>query len=66
MGPAEIIRTLHLQPHPEGGWYAETWRAEVGGEPPVTRHSGDAALPGDAALRGDAALANDAAQPHAL
>lgn len=26
----EIIRTLDLQPHPEGGWYRETWRAEAG------------------------------------
>ena len=24
---AEIIRRLQLQPHPEGGWYRETWRA---------------------------------------
>jgi uncharacterized protein len=23
-----IIRTLELTPHPEGGWYRETWRAE--------------------------------------
>ncbi|MEX2520965.1 MAG: cupin domain-containing protein [Paracoccaceae bacterium] len=23
----EIIETLGLAPHPEGGWYAETWRA---------------------------------------
>ncbi|QDL90688.1 cupin domain-containing protein [Paroceanicella profunda] len=23
----DIIRTLGLQPHPEGGWYRETWRA---------------------------------------
>lgn len=22
----EVIQTLGLQPHPEGGWYAETWR----------------------------------------
>jgi hypothetical protein len=28
-----IIERLHLQPHPEGGWYRETWRAEaVAGE----------------------------------
>ena len=26
---AEIIKTLNLQPHPEGGWYAETWRAQT-------------------------------------
>lgn len=35
--PAEIIKTLNLQPHPEGGWYSETWR---GDEPP--RASGTA------------------------
>ena len=23
---AELIETLSLQPHPEGGWFAETWR----------------------------------------
>jgi predicted cupin superfamily sugar epimerase len=26
----QIIARLGLQPHPEGGWYAETWRAEDG------------------------------------
>ncbi|MGC9418861.1 MAG: cupin domain-containing protein [Rhodovulum sp.] len=25
----EIISTLGLVPHPEGGWYRETWRADV-------------------------------------
>lgn len=25
----QIIETLGLVPHPEGGWYAETWRAEA-------------------------------------
>lgn len=25
-----IIDELGLQPHPEGGWYAETWRAPAG------------------------------------
>lgn len=24
----EMIQILGLQPHPEGGWYRETWRAE--------------------------------------
>ena len=24
----DIIRTLELEPHPEGGWYRETFRAE--------------------------------------
>ena len=31
-----IIDALHLRPHPEGGHYAETWRAETGaGQRPV-------------------------------
>ena len=25
----DIIDALSLQPHPEGGWYSETWRAET-------------------------------------
>lgn len=25
----QIIQLLGLQPHPEGGWYAETWRADT-------------------------------------
>jgi len=25
-----IVESLGLQPHPEGGWYRETWRAEAG------------------------------------
>jgi len=28
---AEIIATLGLQPHPEGGWYAETFRDAASG-----------------------------------
>ena len=27
MDPHRIIDALHLRPHPEGGWYGETWRA---------------------------------------
>lgn len=27
MTPEEIVATLGMQPHPEGGWYVETWRA---------------------------------------
>lgn len=27
----EVIAALGLQPHPEGGWYAETWRATAVG-----------------------------------
>ena len=28
-----LIEALDLQPHPEGGWYRETWRADaVGGD----------------------------------
>jgi len=29
--PRTIIDTLGLSPHPEGGWYRETWRAAAGG-----------------------------------
>ena len=29
MTPREIIETLGLSPHPEGGWYREMWRAEA-------------------------------------
>lgn len=27
--PAAIIERLDLAPHPEGGWYRETWRADA-------------------------------------
>lgn len=27
--PDALIARLQLQPHPEGGWYRETWRAEA-------------------------------------
>ena len=31
-----IIERLRLQPHPEGGWFRETWRAPAGeGERPI-------------------------------
>jgi predicted cupin superfamily sugar epimerase len=30
--PQEIITTLGMQRHPEGGWYTETFRDAVGGE----------------------------------
>ena len=26
MTPETIIKTLDMSPHPEGGWYVETWR----------------------------------------
>jgi len=29
MGADELIEALDLAPHPEGGWYRETWRAEA-------------------------------------
>ncbi len=35
----QIIEKLGLAPHPEGGWYKETWRAEAA---PETRASGTA------------------------
>ena len=28
MIPKDIIEKLNLQPHPEGGWFAETWRGD--------------------------------------
>src|SRR5688572_9387233 len=28
-GAAAIIEKLNLAPHPEGGWYRETWRPEA-------------------------------------
>jgi predicted cupin superfamily sugar epimerase len=28
---AILIEALQLQPHPEGGWYRETWRTEANG-----------------------------------
>ncbi len=31
LGVREIIRTLELERHPEGGWYAETFRDEGAG-----------------------------------
>jgi len=30
MTAEELIRTHQLVPHPEGGWYRETWRAKAG------------------------------------
>ena len=29
MTPQDIVEMLGLAPHPEGGWYRETWRAEA-------------------------------------
>jgi len=37
----DIIRRLELAPHPEGGWYRETWRATA---PDGTRPAGTAIL----------------------
>lgn len=38
LGAAQIIKLLNLRPHPEGGWYGETFRAEAqdGGRPSST------------------------------
>lgn len=38
LGPREIIRALGLEPHPEGGWFRETWRSAAadGGRSPGT------------------------------
>ncbi|MEM7190129.1 MAG: cupin domain-containing protein [Pseudomonadota bacterium] len=36
MNAKDIIERLDLSPHPEGGWYAETWREETtGGDRPA-------------------------------
>ena len=32
----QIIETLGLKPHPEGGWYAETWRGDGAARPSGT------------------------------
>lgn len=32
MSAEQIIAALDLQPHPEGGWYRQTFRDEAGGE----------------------------------
>jgi len=29
MTAEDLIKALELQPHPEGGWYRETWRSDV-------------------------------------
>lgn len=29
MDAADLIKRLKLQPHPEGGWYRETWRSDA-------------------------------------
>lgn len=36
MTPDQIIAKLGLQPHPEGGWYAETWRPKTASRPSGT------------------------------
>ncbi|NOD46513.1 MULTISPECIES: cupin domain-containing protein [unclassified Ruegeria] len=36
MTAQDIIDHLNLQRHPEGGWYAETWRASNAGRPTGT------------------------------
>jgi hypothetical protein len=37
MDATEVIAALALQPHPEGGWFGETWRAPaIDGERPTS------------------------------
>ena len=36
MTAEEIIETLSLTQHPEGGWYRETWKADTDGRPTGT------------------------------
>jgi predicted cupin superfamily sugar epimerase len=38
---AEVVAALGMQPHPEGGWYVETWRADA---PAGARPAGSAIL----------------------
>jgi predicted cupin superfamily sugar epimerase len=40
MIPADLIEALVMQPHPEGGWYAETWR----GAPDATGRATETAI----------------------
>ena len=28
--PTDVVDALGMQPHPEGGWYVETWRGKAG------------------------------------
>ena len=30
MDASDVIANLEMRPHPEGGWYVETWRAPAG------------------------------------
>ncbi len=39
LSTAQVVALLDLQPHPEGGWYRETWRAAA---PAATRGAGSA------------------------
>ena len=32
LGAEAVVELLALQPHPEGGWYRETWRDQPAGE----------------------------------
>ena len=41
MDAREVIDRLRLEPHPEGGWYRETWR---GADTPAGRSAGSAIL----------------------
>ena len=40
MSADEIIAALDLAPHPEGGWFRETWRAEVAEDPRAGQTAG--------------------------
>lgn len=37
MTRSPLVRALGLRPHPEGGWFTETWRAPVTVTPPGNR-----------------------------
>ena len=36
MSPDDLIKTFDLSPHPEGGWYRQTWIEEAEGRPAGT------------------------------
>jgi predicted cupin superfamily sugar epimerase len=44
MDPRAIIDRLELSPHPEGGWYRETWRAAPAPDAPPGARAGATAI----------------------
>lgn len=44
MSAKHLIDDLQLQPHPEGGWFRETWRADAGPGVKEPRRAGGTAI----------------------